>query len=124
MPKRRACSIGAINPNVFQDDEYKLGSLGNPDPGIQEQALDHIIECCEIMRKVDSKLLSLWFADGTNYAGQDDLRERKRRFEHGLAAVLRASARRSAHADRVQVLRADLLQHRHPRLGHGLSALS
>ncbi len=78
--------VGAINPNVFQDDEYKLGSLGNPDPGIQERALDHIIECCEIMRKVDSQLLSLWFADGTNFAGQDDLRERKRRFEYGLAA--------------------------------------
>jgi L-rhamnose isomerase / sugar isomerase len=79
--------IGAVNPNVFQDDEYRLGSLGNPDPGIQEQALDHILECCEIMSKVNSSDLSLWFADGTNYAGQDGLRARKRRFEHGLQAV-------------------------------------
>ena len=79
--------IGAVNPNVFQDDEYKLGSLGNPDPGIQERALDHIIECCEIMRKVDSDILSLWFADGTNYAGQDDLRARKQRFEQGLGVA-------------------------------------
>ncbi len=79
--------IGAVNPNVFQDNEYRLGSLGNPDPGIQEQALDHILECCEIMRKTDSDDLSLWFADGTNFAGQDSLRERKQRFEHGLAAV-------------------------------------
>ncbi len=79
--------IGAVNPNVFQDNEYRLGSLGNPDPGIQEQALDHILECCEIMRKTDSDSLSLWFADGTNFAGQDSLRERKQRFEHGLAAV-------------------------------------
>ena len=80
-------TIGAVNPNVFQDDEYKLGSLGNPDPAIQERALDHIIECCDIMRKVNSSVLSLWFADGTNYAGQDSLRLRKRRFEHGLEAV-------------------------------------
>jgi L-rhamnose isomerase/sugar isomerase len=80
----RGIRIGAVNPNVFQDDEYRLGSLGNPDSGIQEQALDHLLECCEIMRKVDSDSLSLWFADGTNYAGQDDLRARKRRFEQGL----------------------------------------
>ena len=79
--------IGAVNPNVFQDDDYKLGSLGNPDPGIQEQALDHILECCEIMTKFKSDALSLWFADGTNYAGQDSLRQRKRRFEAGLKTV-------------------------------------
>ena len=80
-------AIGAVNPNVFQDDEYKLGSLGNPDPAVQERALDHILECCEIMGKVNSDILSLWFADGTNYAGQDSLRMRKRRFERGLEAV-------------------------------------
>ena len=76
--------LGAINPNVFQDDEYRLGSFGNPDPGIREMALDHILECCEIMTKTGSHDLSLWFADGTNYAGQDSLRGRKRRFEQGL----------------------------------------
>jgi L-rhamnose isomerase / sugar isomerase len=76
--------IGAVNPNVFQDDAYKLGSLGHPDAGVREQALDHIIECCKIMTHVNSDALSLWFADGTNYAGQDNLRERKQRFEAGL----------------------------------------
>ena len=85
--KEQGIAIGAVNPNVFQDDEYKLGSLGSPDPGVQEQALDHILECCEIMEKVDSDALSLWFADGTNYAGQDNLRARKRRFERHLATV-------------------------------------
>jgi L-rhamnose isomerase/sugar isomerase len=79
--------IGAVNPNVFQDDEYRLGSLGNPNPGYRELALDRLLECCEIMTKVDSDILSLWFADGTNYAGQDSLRARKRRFEAGLAQV-------------------------------------
>jgi L-rhamnose isomerase/sugar isomerase len=79
--------IGAVNPNVFQDDEYRLGSLGNPNPAHRELALDQLLECCEIMTKVESDLLSLWFADGTNYAGQDNLRGRKRRFEAGLAQV-------------------------------------
>lgn len=83
----RGVAIGAVNPNVFQDEEYRLGSLANPDRAIQEQALDHILECCEIMTKVKSDTLSLWFADGTNYAGQDNLRSRKRRFEEGLAVV-------------------------------------
>ncbi|RME85685.1 MAG: L-rhamnose isomerase [Caldilineae bacterium] len=85
--EERGIAIGAVNPNVFQDDEYKLGSLGNPDPAIRERALDHILECCEIMPRVKSTVLSLWFADGTNYAGQDSLRARKRRFEEGLATV-------------------------------------
>jgi L-rhamnose isomerase/sugar isomerase len=79
--------IGAVNPNVFQDEAYRLGSLGNPDSGAQEQALDHLLECCEIMTKVKSDVLSLWFADGTNYAGQDNLRARKRRFEQHLSTV-------------------------------------
>ncbi len=83
----RGIRIGAVNPNVFQDDAYKLGSLGNPDSGVREQALDHLSECCAIMRKTGSDLLSLWFADGTNYAGQDNLRARKQRFEEGLRTV-------------------------------------
>ncbi|MCB8922154.1 MAG: L-rhamnose isomerase [Ardenticatenaceae bacterium] len=76
--------IGAVNPNVFQDDVYRLGSLGNPEAAVREQALDHILECCEIMPKLKSDILSLWFADGTNYAGQDNLRKRKHRFEQNL----------------------------------------
>lgn len=83
----KGITIGAVNPNVFQDDQYRLGSLGNPDPNVQEEALDHMLECCEIMGKLKSNALSLWFADGTNYAGQDTLRGRKRRFEDGLKQV-------------------------------------
>lgn len=83
----KGITIGAVNPNVFQDDQYRLGSLGNPDPSVQEAALDHMLECCDIMGKVKSTALSLWFADGTNYAGQDSLRGRKRRFEDGLQKI-------------------------------------
>ena len=85
--EERGVRIGAVNPNVFQDEAYRLGSLGNPDGSVREQALDHLVECCEIMRLVGSDNLSLWFADGTNYAGQDSLRGRKRRFEEGLRQV-------------------------------------
>ncbi|MAS33415.1 MAG: L-rhamnose isomerase [Anaerolineaceae bacterium] len=77
--------IGAINPNVFQDDQYKLGSITHPSPSVREEAVAHMVECCEIMGKTGSKLLSLWFADGTNYAGQDSIRGRKQRMEEALA---------------------------------------
>jgi L-rhamnose isomerase/sugar isomerase len=80
----RNLSIGAVNPNLFQDDSYRLGSVTNPAPTVREEALEHMIECCEIMRKTDSGLLSLWFADGTNYAGQDSIVERKHRMEEAL----------------------------------------
>lgn len=83
----RGIRIGAVNPNVFQAEQYRLGAIGNPSPAIRASALEHLFECCEIMTAVKSDVLSLWFADGTNYAGQDSLRGRKRRFEEGLRAV-------------------------------------
>jgi L-rhamnose isomerase/sugar isomerase len=82
--KERGVSIGAVNPNVFQDEQYKLGSITNPNPSVRENAIAHMVECCEIMVHTNSTLLSLWFADGTNYAGQDSIVERKHRMEHAL----------------------------------------
>ncbi|MDX1995904.1 MAG: L-rhamnose isomerase [bacterium] len=79
--------IGAVNPNLFQDDQYKLGSMCHPSASVREEAIAHMVECCDIMRKVDSEILSLWFADGTNYAGQDSLRDRKHRMEGALKEV-------------------------------------
>ena len=79
--------IGAVNPNLFQEEQYKLGSLCSPDPKARESALAHMAECCQIMQQVGSDILSVWLADGTNYAGQDSLRERKHRLEEGLAAT-------------------------------------
>ncbi len=81
--------IGAVNPNVFQDDQYKLGSITNPNPAVREEALAHLVECCQIMGKTGSDLLSLWFADGTNYAGQDSIVERKHRMEDALKETYR-----------------------------------
>ena len=65
--------IGAINSNVFQDDDYMLGSVTNPDPRIRRKATDHLLECVDIMDATGSRDLKLWFADGTNYPGQDDI---------------------------------------------------
>jgi len=82
--------IGAVNPNVFQDDAYKLGSFCNPDPQVRRMAVAHMLECVEIAKEVGSDILSLWFADGTNYPGQDHMRSRKRRMHEGLAEVYAA----------------------------------
>jgi len=80
----RGLRIGAINPNLFGDDDYKLGSLANPEASVRAKALDHIHECIEIAGEVGSATISLWLADGTNYPGQDDLRSRHRRLVESL----------------------------------------
>jgi L-rhamnose isomerase / sugar isomerase len=80
----RGIRIGAINPNLFGDDSFRLGSLANPDPAIRRRALEHCIECVEIARQLGSTIVSLWLADGTNYPGQDDLRGRHARLLAGL----------------------------------------
>ena len=76
--------IGAINPNLFQDDDYKLGSLTHPDKAVRCKAIGHLLECIEIGKTVGSSIQSLWFADGTNYPGQDDFRRRKHYMLEGL----------------------------------------
>jgi L-rhamnose isomerase / sugar isomerase len=82
--------IGAVNPNLFQEEEYRLGSVCNPDAGIRRKATDHLFECVEIAREVDSDVLSLWFADGTNYPGQDSFIERRHRMQECLSKTYEA----------------------------------
>jgi L-rhamnose isomerase / sugar isomerase len=79
--------IGTVNSNVFQDDDYKLGSVCNPDPRVRKKALAHLLECVGIMDETGSRDLKLWFADGTNYPGQDDISARQDRLAEALAAV-------------------------------------
>jgi L-rhamnose isomerase / sugar isomerase len=79
--------IGAVNPNLFQDPDYQLGSVTNPDARIRDKAVAHLLECVEIATELGSTAQSLWFADGTNYAGQDDLRGRRARLAESLARV-------------------------------------
>jgi L-rhamnose isomerase/sugar isomerase len=79
--------IGAVNPNLFQDPDYRLGSVTHPDERVREKAVAHMIECVGIARALGSTAQSLWLADGTNYPGQDDLRRRRRRLLAALARV-------------------------------------
>jgi L-rhamnose isomerase / sugar isomerase len=80
-------ALGTINANVFQDDDYKLGSVTNPDPVVRRKALDHLFECVDVMDQTGSRDLKLWFSDGTNYPGQDNIRARQDRLAEALAAV-------------------------------------
>src|SRR5947209_19338804 len=80
---------GSINPNVFQDQCYKFGSFGNPDPQVREIALEHVLNSVDIAKELGSRDLSLWFGDGSNYPGTQNIRHRRRWFEEGLAATHR-----------------------------------
>jgi len=79
--------LGTINANVFQDDDYKLGSVTNPDSAIRRKAVDHLLHCVDVMDQTGSRDLKLWFSDGTNYPGQDDIRDRQDRLAEALATV-------------------------------------
>ncbi|WP_431953202.1 L-rhamnose isomerase [Actinacidiphila sp. bgisy167] len=85
--KDRGLELGAINSNVFQDDDYKLGSVCHPDPRVRRKAVDHLLECVDIMDATGSKDLKLWFSDGTNYPGQDDIVGRQERLAEALSEV-------------------------------------
>ena len=82
--------LGAVNPNLFQEEEYRLGSVCNPDPAVRRKATDHLLECIVMAEEVGSDILSLWFADGTNYAGQDSVIERRHRMQECLSETYEA----------------------------------
>ena len=111
-------ALGTINSNTFQDDDYKLGTLTHTDPTIRQKAIDHHFACIDVMDATGSRDLKIWLADGTNYPGQGDMRGRQDRLAESLADDLRADRRRPAAGARVQVLRAGVLPHRRPGLGH------
>ncbi|WP_163543522.1 L-rhamnose isomerase [Occultella kanbiaonis] len=83
-------SIGAINSNLFQDDDYMLGSLTHPDARVRAKAVKHHLDCIDVMRATGSTDLKLWLPDGTNYPGQDDIRARQDRLADGLAEIYAA----------------------------------
>ena len=80
-------SLGTINSNVFQDNDYMLGSVTHPDAAIRRKATDHLLDCIDVMDATGSRDLKLWFSDGTNYPGQDDIRSRQDRLAEALATV-------------------------------------
>ncbi|WP_037851217.1 L-rhamnose isomerase [Streptomyces sp. NRRL S-340] len=85
--EQRGVRLGAVNSNTFQDDDYRLGSICHPDAAVRRKAVGHLLECVGIMDATGSRDLKLWFADGTNYPGQDDIRGRQDRLAEGLAEV-------------------------------------
>jgi len=83
-------TLGAVNPNLFQDNIYKLGSFCNPDPVARRKAVEHCLECIEIAKTLGSDIISLWLADGTSSPGQDNIRLRKHHLVEGLREVYAA----------------------------------
>jgi L-rhamnose isomerase/sugar isomerase len=79
--------IGSVNPNLFQEDIYRFGSLCHIDQKVRQRGIVHVLECIQIAQEVGSDILSLWLADGTNYPGQDDLRRRRHRLLDALQAI-------------------------------------
>jgi L-rhamnose isomerase/sugar isomerase len=90
MAAANGVKIGAINPNVFQDKDYQFGSICHRDEKVRAKAVKAHLDCVDIAKATGSDCLSLWFADGTNYPGQDDFRERKHRMQDSLKQVYAA----------------------------------
>ena len=83
----KGVALGTINSNTFQDDDYMLGSVCHPDARVRAKAVDHLLECVDIMDKTGSRDLKLWFSDGTNSPGQDDMAARQDRLAESLRKV-------------------------------------
>ena len=85
--KEQGVTLGTINSNTFQDDDYKLGALTHTDPRVRQKAIDHHLECIEVMNRTGSRDLKIWLAEGTNYPGQGDIRARQDRLAEGLRTI-------------------------------------
>lgn len=80
-------ALGTVNSNTFQDDLYKFGSLTHTDEAVRRKAVDHHLECLDIMDQTGSRDLKIWLADGTNYPGQGDIRGRQDRLAESLRLI-------------------------------------
>ena len=87
LAKQFSIRPGSINPNIFQNQEYKYGSVGNPDPAIRRMAIRHIVDCVAISEALGAPDISPWFADGSNYPGTQNIRKRIGYFEEGLREI-------------------------------------
>jgi len=76
LAKKTGVRAGSINPNLFQDAEYKFGSIANPDGEVREKALAHLLNSVEIAKALESEFISLWISDGSNYPGSQSIRRR------------------------------------------------
>jgi L-rhamnose isomerase / sugar isomerase len=92
LVQKYGVQAGAINPTLFQDQEYKFGSLCNPDAGIRRRAIEHVIHSIEIAQALSCRDISLWLADGSNYPGAQSIRNRIVWLEEALAEIHEALA--------------------------------
>jgi L-rhamnose isomerase / sugar isomerase len=88
-------TFDAMNSNTFQDQpgqkgSYKFGSLSHTDRNIRKQAIEHNIECIKIGRKLDSKALTVWVGDGSNFAGQSNFRHALERYLESMQEIYAA----------------------------------
>ena len=79
--------LGTINSNTFQDPDYMLGSLTHSDKSVRQKAIDHHLDCIEVMHQTGSRNLKIWLADGSNYPGQDDMRRRQDQLAESLSKI-------------------------------------
>ena len=80
-------ALGTINSNTFQDEDYKFGALTHEDDRIRRKAIDHHLECIDVMDATGSRDLKIWLAEGSNYPGQTDMRARQDRLNDSLRQV-------------------------------------
>lgn len=86
----RSLTAGAVNPNLFQDPDYKLGSITSVSSATRKKAIAHMLDCISIATELGSTAQSIWLADGMNYAGQDDFTLRRERLIEALVEVYAA----------------------------------
>jgi L-rhamnose isomerase/sugar isomerase len=83
----KGLAVGTVHPNTFMGQQFRYGSICSPQAEVRASTIAHFRDCVRIARELGSKVIGMWLADGTNYAGQDSLRERKHRLEEGLRAL-------------------------------------
>lgn len=83
----RGLRIGTVHPNTFKGQQFRFGSICNPSESVRSDSAEHLVDCVRIAREMGSKIIGMWLADGTNYPGQDSLRERKSRLQEGLQVL-------------------------------------
>jgi L-rhamnose isomerase/sugar isomerase len=87
LERKYGIRAGSINPNLFQDQAYKYGSICNPDPQVREKAVTHMLDCVEIAKQLDARDITPWVPDGSNYPGTQSIRKRIGWMEEAFSRV-------------------------------------
>jgi len=85
LEAREGLKAGSINPNLFQPQEYKYGSIANPSAEIRAKATAHLVESVKLGQALGSRDVSVWVSDGSNYPGTQSMRKRIEWMEEAFA---------------------------------------